>query len=205
MSDLIQAYQGTLAGQSAILTNARDLHAFLGLKSQFGNWIQSRIKQYGFAEGVDFVSVNKTLKRAVGGTTAIDYRLSLDMAKELAMVERTERGREARRYFIECERQLQAGSAPRLSAPEQVPITAAAFERLLGQTIMLTGAEYLALKIDAERPRTHAKPQPFTATEKRDMLRLAAEGVSPGAIAREIGRHETSVRGFLKAQRGSAA
>lgn len=208
MSNHIQAYQGTLAGQPAILTNARDLHAFLGLKSQFGNWISSRIKQYGFTERADYEVVNGKIKNPVGGRPVVDYRLSLDMAKELAMVERTERGREARRYFIECERELLAkvgagATAPALPAPE--PVTRAAFERLLGQTVLLTGAEYLAMKLEAERPRTHARPQPFSETEKRDMLRLAAEGVPAGTIAREVGRHLSSVRGFLKAQAGSAS
>ncbi|MER2551772.1 MAG: antA/AntB antirepressor family protein [Thauera sp.] len=66
-----------------------------------------RIQEYDFAEGEDFSPV---LGKGRGGRPSIDYFLTLDMAKELAMVERSAKGREARRYFIDCEcqfRQLQ--------------------------------------------------------------------------------------------------
>lgn len=118
MSNHIQAYQGTLGGQSAILANARDLHAFLGIGRDFATWIKDRITEFGFVEGEDYSPFLGNRSDGRAGKPRFDYCLSIDMAKELAMVERTERGREARRYFIECERQLQEGGLPpRLSAP----------------------------------------------------------------------------------------
>lgn len=91
----------TAIGEDLIETvNARELHAFLESKQQFGNWIANRIEQYGFVEGVDF-TVNKFIN---GRATQIDYHISIDMAKELSMVERNEKGKQARQYFIECER-----------------------------------------------------------------------------------------------------
>lgn len=89
-------------GQRAV--NARDLHQFLESKQHFSNWIQNRIEEYQFIEGQDFEVFNKCIKNPSGGRPAKEYALSLDMAKELSMVERTERGRRARRYFIEMEK-----------------------------------------------------------------------------------------------------
>lgn len=89
-------------GQRAV--NARELHQFLESKQQFANWIQNRIEKYGFIENQDFCSFNKVIKRETGATTITEYALSLDMAKELSMVENNEKGRLARKYFIECEK-----------------------------------------------------------------------------------------------------
>ncbi len=86
--------------------DARELHRFLTGKRQFANWIKSRIEDYGFVENEDFTSFNKFVKRRKGGSVRKEYTLSLDMAKELAMVERNEKGRQARRYFIEAEKKL---------------------------------------------------------------------------------------------------
>ena len=86
-------------GERAV--NARELHQFLEVKSRFGDWIKNRINEYGFVENQDFVSVSKNLEN--GGRT-IEYAISLDMAKELSMVERNEKGKLARLYFIEMEK-----------------------------------------------------------------------------------------------------
>lgn len=118
-NQLIPVKAGHIGNIETLTVNARDLHQFLGLRSQFGNWMQTRIKQYGFTAGVDFASLNKKIKRANGGgTTAVEYTLTLDMGKELAMVERNDKGREVRRYFIDCEKRLLAGRA---AAPAALP------------------------------------------------------------------------------------
>lgn len=83
--------------------NARDLHAFLGNKRDFSTWIKDRIKSYDFIEGVDFQSFTEIVEREVGATTRIEYVLSVDMAKELSMLEGNDRGKQARQYFIACE------------------------------------------------------------------------------------------------------
>lgn len=84
------------------------------------NWIKGRIVEYGFVDGVDFIrwpklasdlsnsSNGNNSKR--GGQNKIEYHLILDMAKELAMVEKTEIGRQVRKYFIQCERERFAGT-----------------------------------------------------------------------------------------------
>ncbi|CAI2936065.1 phage antirepressor KilAC domain-containing protein [Aminobacter niigataensis] len=92
---------GTVGGSTVQTVNARDLHAFLQVGTRFNDWIASRVEQYGFVEGSDFASFTEN---TVKGRPAIEYAITIDMAKELSMVERNEQGKRARQYFIECER-----------------------------------------------------------------------------------------------------
>src|SRR5690606_15518208 len=85
-----------------ILIDARSLHQNLGVKSIFANWIKSRIEDYGFEEGRDFFP---NLEKSLFGRPKKEFHLTLDMAKELAMLERNEVGREIRRYFIAKEKE----------------------------------------------------------------------------------------------------
>ena len=84
--------------------SARELHAFLESQRQFGNWIQERIEKYGFIENQDFEVFNNFVKNPNGGRPLTEYALSIDMAKELSMVEGNEKGKIARQYFIACEK-----------------------------------------------------------------------------------------------------
>jgi len=87
--------------------NARTLHQFMKVGKDFSTWIKDYIKDFGFIEGRDF---SPNLAKSRGGRQAIEYDITLDMAKELAMLQRNEKGRQARQYFIEWEkrgRQLQ--------------------------------------------------------------------------------------------------
>ena len=86
------------------LVDARMLHQFLEVKSRFQDWIKNRIDQYGFWEDEDYVRFSENLRKTQGGRPTTEYGLTLDMAKELAMVENNIKGRQARRYFIECEK-----------------------------------------------------------------------------------------------------
>jgi len=95
-------------GQQAV--NARELHQFLESNQRFADWIKNRIEKYEFVENQDFEVFHNFMKNPNGGRPTIEYALSLNMAKELCMVENNERGRQARRYFIECERKLKEQS-----------------------------------------------------------------------------------------------
>lgn len=86
--------------------NARHLHSFLEVGRKFNGWILGRISDYGFQSGVDFTEVRSQTGPALN-RSRVEYFLTLDMAKELAMVERTEKGRQARRYFIAVEKRFQ--------------------------------------------------------------------------------------------------
>lgn len=92
--------------------SARELHNFLGNKAQFSDWIKDRIEKYGFIENQDFEVFHNFLKNPQGGRPLTEYALSVDMAKEISMVEGTERGKQARQYFIQCEKQLAQASLP---------------------------------------------------------------------------------------------
>lgn len=88
-------------GKKAV--NARALHAFLGSKRDFSNWIKDRIDKYDFIENQDYVVFNNFGENPKGGRPQIEYALSIGMAKELSMVEGNEKGKQARKYFIACE------------------------------------------------------------------------------------------------------
>lgn len=92
-----------IVGETQIPTvDARALHRFLRVKTKFSEWIKRRVREFDFKEGQDFIVVPKN-----GNTEMfeqIDYILAVPMAKELSMVERTPKGKQARKYFMECER-----------------------------------------------------------------------------------------------------
>lgn len=83
------------------LVNARDLHEFLESKWKFADWIQGRIKEYGFQDGCDFFWESR--KSPGRGRPTKEYWLTVGMSKELCMVESNECGQQARRYFIAME------------------------------------------------------------------------------------------------------
>jgi len=86
--------------------NARELHEFLESKYHFSDWIKSRIEKYGFEENTDFVKVSEKIDTSGGVQSVIQYHISIDMAKQLSMVENNKKGIEARKYFINCEKAL---------------------------------------------------------------------------------------------------
>lgn len=88
-------------GSTGLTVNSRDLYNRLCVGRDYSTWIRDRIKEYGFEEDADFSPV---LGKSTGGRRSVDYIVTLDMAKELAMVERNEKGRLVRKYFIEVEK-----------------------------------------------------------------------------------------------------
>lgn len=106
-------------GKQAV--SARELHSYLQSKQQFADWIKSRIEKYSFAINEDFEVIHNFMNNPNGGRPQIEYALSIDCAKEIAMVEGNEKGKQARRYFIECEKKLKSNVATvDFSNPETV-------------------------------------------------------------------------------------
>ena len=99
----------TKNSQGIETVNARELHEFLEVKSKFADWFKNRVSEFGFIENSDFVSVSKILE---SGGRSIEYHISIDMAKELSMLERNDKGKQARLYFIECERIAKTKQVP---------------------------------------------------------------------------------------------
>lgn len=108
-----------------ITLSARELHKFLGVTERFGNWFE-RMNQYGFQESIDY------LGRKVFNTQAHqelqDYEITLDMAKEIAMIQRSDKGKEVRQYFLELER--------RWNSPETVMNRALEYSRKQVKALM---------------------------------------------------------------------
>lgn len=114
MNELIKIKEGN--GQH--LVSARELYGFLELSKRFSVWMKQYIKpdnKYGFEEGVDFTSVlTGTVVNNGANRELQDYAITTDMAKEISMLTGTEKGKEARKYFIACEKKLKESFTKRL-------------------------------------------------------------------------------------------
>lgn len=93
-------------GQQAV--NARYLYEWLGIRKDFTHWMKAQIIRCDLTELVDYQAFAQKVecKNGVGYTIKTDYALSINAAKEISMMSQTEKGKQARRYFIECEKQL---------------------------------------------------------------------------------------------------
>ena len=114
-SNLIPVFNGLIQNNQVQLCNARSLHAFLEVKNRFNDWISDRIADYGFQQNEDYIIVTER----TSGRPRKEYHITLDMGKELGMVERNERGRQIRKYFIECERRATQPKQIALPEPEK--------------------------------------------------------------------------------------
>ena len=86
------------------VVSGRDLHKFLEVGTRYNDWINKRVKEYGFIENIDFVAITQKKVTAQGNASEyIDHLLKINMAKELAMIENNEKGKVIRKYFIKCE------------------------------------------------------------------------------------------------------
>lgn len=106
---LVPVFSGKINGEEQLLCNARKLHEHLQVSRDFSTWIKGRIEEYKFFENQDYILIHQNggIKTGRGGDRrSKEYYLTLDMAKELAMVEKTEVGRQVRKYFIQCESQI---------------------------------------------------------------------------------------------------
>lgn len=88
------------------VVSGRDLHDFLGVETQYTKWFD-RMTEYGFVENSDYVEVSQKCLTSHGRPyVQTDHALKLDMAKEISMIQRTAKGKEARQYFIEVEKEF---------------------------------------------------------------------------------------------------
>lgn len=115
------------------VVSARELHQFLESKQRFADWIKNRIEKYDFEENKDYYKLyfdvlgnpliinnhtdTKFDNQEVTTVHRIDYVITLDMAKELSMIENNVKGKLARKYFIECEKKLREGVTPKSIGP----------------------------------------------------------------------------------------
>lgn len=121
--------------------SARELHKGLEIKSKYADWFKN-MSAYGFTENIDYFTVSKNLEN--GGRT-IEHEISVDMAKQICMIQRSEKGRQYRQYFLDLEKAW--------NTPEQVFARAL---KMADQTIakLKDTNKSLAEKIEADRPKT---------------------------------------------------
>lgn len=111
--------EGRIGDDLIQTVDGRELHAFLKVGKDFSTWVKDRIEQYGFLENSDYVVVEAAPQNGGAGNRGArkEYAVTIDMAKELSMVERNDQGKKARQYFIECERKANVLAVPNFSDP----------------------------------------------------------------------------------------
>ena len=176
-SNLIPVFNGLIQNQPVQLCNARELHAFVESKQEYATWIKNRINEYGFIQDEDYFIITER----TNGRPRKEYHITLDMGKELSMVERNERGRQIRQYFIRCERTLKALQQPQqLALPEPEKFTREFTEHDLQQLVwawfaLLRGTELCQNLLPALKQigSHYAAPVHDMAYEYRSTLRQA--------------------------------
>lgn len=187
------------------LVNARELHEKLESKQEFANWIKNRIRKYGFVENTDFLKHDNFIKVGNLKRPQIDYYLTIDMAKELSMVENNEIGRKIRRYFLEVEK--------RYRTIVETPQNIFDFMRLAIDQIEANEKEIQNIKLLSERNSTQIKEiqskidvvikkEYCLASDIAEQLQLYSESGLPhsnliGAIARQLG-YKTSYKHYYE-------
>lgn len=118
MNELIPIHTRAINGEDQPTVSARKLHEFLGNKDHFSTWIQDRIEQFSFVENQDFVTYSESSEK---GRPSKEYDLTIDMGKELSMVERNARGKQARQYFIAMENKAKQLATVHFLVPKTLP------------------------------------------------------------------------------------
>ena len=117
MNELIKLTQTKINDETVQTVNARELHRFLEVGRDFSNWIKGRLGTLGSVENEDYL-LAKTGEPLPSGTKyKTEYFITLDTAKHLAMMEKNDKGKEVRDYFIECEKKLREVSQPQPAQP----------------------------------------------------------------------------------------
>ncbi|EKK1311778.1 antA/AntB antirepressor family protein [Campylobacter coli] len=165
----IQIYNDKTIGAEINSANAREIFQFLNSEQEYSNWIKNRISHYNFIENQDYIIEIVYTK----GRPRKEYYVTLDMAKELCMVENNEKGRQARRYFIECEK--------RLKNLEQEKMQKLAFHQSLGYKSQLKQQkekyenEIKALKYDLEHKNELSFKRKLSKEELLELRKILAK------------------------------
>nr|DAQ73180.1 MAG TPA: KilAC domain protein [Caudoviricetes sp.] len=181
MSDLIKYLLPIVQMEDSVqAVMGRDLHKFLQIGAHYKDWFP-RMAAYGFEEGTDYCLKNERSTPPAGmpSRPRLNHIVSLDMAKEIAMIQRSELGKQARRYFIEAEKQLQR----KLRAEQNQTNPQSDMSRLeILELALATEKERLAL--EAENKVLQPKAEAFDALCDSEGLYTMAEAAKVLGIGR---------------------
>ena len=180
MSTLIPITQ-TADGRQAVA--GRALHEFLEIQTPYNKWFP-RMVEYGFTEDQDFTTF---LSESTGGRRAEDHILTLDMGKEVSMIQRNEKGRQARQYFIECEKR--AKDAPALTG-----------KALLAQAVLEAQDTITALEVE-NREQAAQIEQDAPKVEYHDDFVADDDMLTFSTVASNLGIKESRLRELLLAHK----
>lgn len=116
-NELVPVYE-TSTGEKVV--NGRELHSVLQSRQDFSTWVKARLKECDAIENEDYDRFHK--KMEANNATMIEYIIKLDIAKEMAMLERNEKGKQVRRYFIQIEKKYKSALLDNLSPELQAII-----------------------------------------------------------------------------------
>ena len=167
------------------LVSGRELHEFLEIRTKYKDWFR-RMVEYGFEEEIDFIRVAQ--KRATNNlknpvTTVIDHAISIDMAKEISMIQRIEKGKAARQYFINCEKKLK--EVKKLSPMELMELQ---FKALKEQKEKISQVENRVYKLEEDMPL-------FQIDCKEIQALVRKKGIEALGGYRSIAYNDNSLRG----------
>lgn len=144
MNELIAIHSAMIGQALAKTVNARDLHAFLEIGKDFSSWVKVQIVRARLVDGRDYVCSPSGVSDGRGGQNRMDFHLTLDAGKQVAMMSETDKGFDVRDYFLECERRAAA------------PVVSSQLSRL----------ELLEWAMDSERGRLALEQQIATDAPK---------------------------------------
>ncbi len=135
-------------GKKAV--SARDLYNFLGCTERFQSWFERQL-QYGFTENVDYVGCK--VFNTLANQDLQDYAMTIDMAKEVSMIQRSEKGKEARTYFIACEKKLAEIQSPSYMIDDPIKRAEKWIEEQKQLKQLAAENERQAEKIEQDKPK----------------------------------------------------
>lgn len=108
------------------VVSGRELHEFLEVSTPYTQWFE-RMIEYGFVQNVDFIGLSQKSEKPQGGRPTLDHALKLDMAKEISMIQRTAKGKEARQYFIQVEKEYKQKQQAPMTLDQQIAAIATGY------------------------------------------------------------------------------
>lgn len=172
MNNLINV---TLNENQEPVVSGRQLHKVLNVNSNYTTWFE-RMTEYGFTEGQDFLP---HLEKSTGGRPKQDHVLKLDMAKEIAMIQRTDKGKEVRQYFIQIEKDF--------NSPEKIMARAL---KIADRKIISLEHKNEALQLELEEARKQ--------TDYLDLILQTKDMLTTTQIAQDYGMSANKFNQILK-------